>query len=149
VILTPTDVAGKMRCTTRRDVESMNFAELLPFFGQQAVALRAELGLPMATELSEASFVYFMASPRAIKIGRSAQPRKRLRALQRFNAEPLELLGVLPGREKVELALHKRFSKLRIAGEWFRDCNELRDFIWLYCRDVTLEVYETIYARNA
>ncbi len=138
-ILTPPDVAARMR----------SFAELLPEFGQQAVALRAELGLPMETELARGSFVYFIASPRAVKIGRSTQPRKRLRALQRFNAERLELLGVVPGRQLVELALHKRFAKHRIAGEWFRDCCEIRDFVWLYCRDVTLEVYETIYARNA
>lgn len=54
-----------------------------------------------------------------IKIGFSADPEKRLVKVQSDNAAECQLLGILPGGEAEELALHARLAGARIRGEWF------------------------------
>lgn len=55
----------------------------------------------------------------AIKIGFSADPEKRLVKVQSDNAADCRLLGILPGGEAEEMALHARLAAARIRGEWF------------------------------
>ena len=54
-----------------------------------------------------------------IKIGFSADPEKRLVKVQSDNAAECQLLGILPGGEAEELALHAILAAARIRGEWF------------------------------
>lgn len=78
------------------------------------------------------SWVYFLQSGErgAVKIGfTGSAPMVRLSALQTGNPEPLRLLGAVPGVREDETALHERFARFRIGGEWFRPEPELLSFI--------------------
>jgi transcriptional regulator with XRE-family HTH domain len=74
--------------------------------------------------------IYFISSERGyIKIGFSKHVYDRLKALQIANGEKLTLLKFYPGTKKQEKALHKRFKKLHLKGEWFMPGLELTNFI--------------------
>lgn len=64
-------------------------------------------------------FVYFIREGQMVKIGRSTDPSARLRDLSVSNHRQLEMLATIPGDNKREKALHRRFAKHHIRGEWF------------------------------
>lgn len=126
----------RQNCVGLLGPEHIGWELLVAEWGQKAVAIRSEVGIHWTSELTrEAGFVYFIASPRAVKIGRSVDVPGRVGTLQRYNPDRLRVLGVLPGANELERALHRHFAKLRIVGEWFRDCEELRDLISIYCEE--------------
>jgi hypothetical protein len=65
--------------------------------------------------------IYFIQAGEGgpIKIGFSVDPVARLSKVQSDNAAPCRLLGVMPGDEPEEGALHSKLAKHRIRGEWF------------------------------
>jgi hypothetical protein len=66
--------------------------------------------------------VYFIQddATTSVKIGFCLKkPEKRLAALKTGNANPLHLVGHVPGSELHEKWLHQRFSQFHIQGEWF------------------------------
>lgn len=67
------------------------------------------------------SGVYFIrrGDSGPVKIGFSANVRKRIRSLQTGSAEPLKLLAVAEGGEQTERFLHEQFARHRLEGEWF------------------------------
>lgn len=67
------------------------------------------------------SGVYFIRRGESgpVKIGFSANVRKRVRSLQTGSAEPLKLLAVAEGGEQTERFLHEQFARHRLEGEWF------------------------------
>lgn len=65
-------------------------------------------------------FVYFLRCGDFVKIGFSAQPKRRLRHLQTATPFDFELLGMHPGLRWQEQQLHKIFASLRHRHEWFR-----------------------------
>ncbi len=74
--------------------------------------------------------IYFVAAgKRAVKIGTARNVKSRLAALQTANHEPLRVLGSIRGDRYVERAIHRKFAKLRIRGEWFRARKRLFAFI--------------------
>lgn len=77
------------------------------------------------------SFVYFVydAEGKRIKIGKSIDPLKRVKALQTSSGALLELAGSLAGNEALEGVIHKEFAADRIVGEWFRLTSRLVDLI--------------------
>ncbi len=71
---------------------------------------------------SPAGWVYFIqcAPPVGpVKIGWSKSLEQRLSQLRMCNPYPLLLCLATPGGRDLEEALHVRFSKQRIHGEWF------------------------------
>lgn len=78
--------------------------------------------------------VYFIKAGDTVKIGIAKNPHDRLRTLQVARPERLELLAVIAGGEKREAALHRRFSKHSIGGEWFRLEGELKTWIEAGCQ---------------
>lgn len=68
------------------------------------------------------TFVYFVQEPisGAVKIGVAANVLDRLRRLQTSHPYELILLGTCPGGLRLEQALHRRFAKARLLGEWFK-----------------------------
>lgn len=78
---------------------------------------------------SRAGFVYFLRSGEAVKIGFSTRPAERLAALADSLPGGGEVIGCVPGSEEDELAVHERFSALRLNGEWFRADAELLSYV--------------------
>lgn len=65
--------------------------------------------------------IYFVQAPDgSVKIGYTANWAQRLRVLQVGHSAPLKLLRRARGGSREELWLHRRFTHLRIRGEWFR-----------------------------
>jgi hypothetical protein len=77
--------------------------------------------------------VYFIEGPEGIKIGFSARPEKRRRALQTGMPGALVLLGTVPGTPRLERRIQGQFRHLKIGREWYRDDPALRAFIEMRC----------------
>ena len=79
--------------------------------------------------------VYFIKDDERdmVKIGHSATPVARLRALQVGSAGRLRLIGVMAAPRLFEATLHQAFREGHRHGEWFDD----RDMISLFLHDVT------------
>lgn len=70
--------------------------------------------------------VYFAESAGRIKIGHSTDLPKRLDTLRIGNPSPIDLIGVVAGSQDLERAIHQYLKSMRIVGEWFADCEEVR-----------------------
>ena len=75
------------------------------------------------------TYVYLMSNQAGteVKIGMSANPKRRLRALSTANAYPLELLHFVLGGRSLERALHDKFKQHHIRNEWYSSCAEIKD----------------------
>lgn len=71
----------------------------------------------------ESKFVYAAERDGRIKIGIAVDVPARMYTLG------AALLAAIPGNYRDEQALHRRFTHLRIQGEWYTDCEELRSWI--------------------
>ena len=88
---------------------------------------------------ANAERVYFMRSGGYVKIGRSLYPEQRLANLKKYKGQTVipdcvdmnaaELVATLPGGRRVESEMHLRFSKYRVAGEWFKWSKDVREFV--------------------
>lgn len=77
-----------------------------------------------------------------IKVGRSKNPQRRLRALEQSSGQRIKLLLVLDGRGADERLIHAALAEYRTLGEWFNDTSTCRRAIcealggvkigWLY-----------------
>lgn len=76
-------------------------------------------------------FVYFIQGlcGGAIKVGYSADPKKRLLELQTGYPDTLTILLMIPGDERTERTLHRLFEASRLKGEWFRPDDYIMDKI--------------------
>lgn len=76
----------------------------------------------LASRSQENGSVYFVQGEHGgpIKIGSADHAESRVRTLQVGSPVPLVLLGTMPGGERKERELHKRFAHLRMHSEWFR-----------------------------
>lgn len=102
--------------------------------------------------------VYFIQAGEGgpIKIGfcmKLEGVRLRILDLQTGCPWPLVVCRIMkaPERRQTEFALHRRFAKHRLAGEWFSPCDELVEFARARTGPVTLaiplvEAYERGYA---
>lgn len=86
--------------------------------------------------LYEKGFVYFFQSYCQIrnqwgplKIGFSKYPDWRIRSLYTSIPTSLYPLAVIPGTRFLEKALHEKFKKNRLWGEWFTVDRDLMKFI--------------------
>lgn len=77
------------------------------------------------------SWVYFVRYNSQIKIGKAANPAQRFYALKGSSPVPLEFIGVIPGDESVERALHARWASVRRSkrDEWFTATPDMLAFI--------------------
>lgn len=85
------------------------------------------------------TYVYFISNERqsVVKIGVANKPLRRLKTFQTANHEELRILRVIkvPNRDiafQLESALHKKFKKYHVRGEWFRLTKTLLHFIETY-----------------
>ena len=70
--------------------------------------------------MSQGYVYFFQAADTRVKIGKSEDPRRRLRDLKSL-AGKLTVLGVMPSDEPLaeERSIHRKFAKHHIEGEWF------------------------------
>lgn len=80
---------------------------------------------------SEHSYLYFIEAVNTgyIKIGRSANPDRRLAQLATGSPNALVILGKISGGAALESEIHRRFEVDRERGEWFRLSSDLKEFI--------------------
>lgn len=73
-------------------------------------------------------FVYFVLAPsaKAVKIGITTDIPARINAIRAVSPVEIELLREIPANVETERQLHKKFSHLRMHGEWFRYEAELQ-----------------------
>ena len=73
---------------------------------------------------------YFIldAFNKTVKIGKSANPEKRLKTFQTASATPLQLVLVVDGDH--EKTFHRLWSRNRLSGEWFRADEAL--LLWIH-----------------
>ncbi len=76
-------------------------------------------------------FVYFVEALGLdmVKIGAARDVDRRLRQLQVGCPVELKLLAQTSGGEIAEVALHRRFEKSHVRGDWFRKDNEISAFL--------------------
>lgn len=76
-------------------------------------------------------YVYFILNKKrnAVKIGYSANPVKRLSALQTSNSDKLVFLGAIVGDVGLERTLHAAFGSNKLSGEWFRYDGDVKVYI--------------------
>lgn len=77
------------------------------------------------------SRVYFVIDEEATvcKIGYSEAIDDRISRMQCHNHNQLRLLGDIPGGRRLEKEWHKKFSHLRVSGEWFSYTEDLKSAI--------------------
>jgi hypothetical protein len=65
--------------------------------------------------------VYVLGTPgsNTVKIGTTANLRRRLADIQRMSPVPLEAFWTCPGGRDLETQLHRHFKGFRSHGEWF------------------------------
>jgi hypothetical protein len=73
--------------------------------------------------------IYFAGFGNYVKIGRSGYVDGRIKELQTGSPEKIELYFVLAEDRIGEHDFHRKFSDLRLNGEWFRREGALADFI--------------------
>ena len=85
---------------------------------------------PDRRQAEEPFYTYFVQGHplTPVKIGRAKDVERRLSELQTANYQKLRFLLVLKG--DLESDLHDLFSEHRIEGEWFRWCDEIKEFIY-------------------
>ncbi len=116
---------GRTWCLEKLPALSANVDKLIEITPPPPKYRRA----PSWNRLKPPSQVYFIKGGEAVKIGRSTKPYERVTGLATSNHQKLELLATTPGGAAEEKALHKRFAKHHIKGEWFRYCPEIAKFI--------------------
>lgn len=71
-----------------------------------------------------------------IKIGSSRAPFRRVASLEASRHDGLKVLGVCEGSQRYERALHARWTRYRVKGEWFSPVVEILDFIKNHCTTI-------------
>ena len=102
--------------------------------------LEAKYATPTMAEVTASSsveHVYFIRAGHRVKIGFSNHPDTRLKTIRAghckaprgLDTSKAKLLATEIGGRERETELHKQFSHLREAGEWFRRSPELMTYI--------------------
>ena len=74
--------------------------------------------------------IYFVQAPNGLfKIGKSKNPKARLKTLQVGSPVLLKIKKVVQGGLYLESILHIYFKHLRKHGEWFKPDYELKQFL--------------------
>jgi hypothetical protein len=84
---------------------------------------------PAGEELE--GFIYFIQGECGgpIKIGYTADLKRRITSLQTGYPDRLELLLAFPGNQELEKTVHKIFEQYRLKGEWFQSSPEVLEKI--------------------
>jgi hypothetical protein len=85
-------------------------------------------------EPGETGLVYVVGFGNYVKIGFTGRNlNKRLSQLRTGAPEPVVVYGVVPGTRADEKAMHAKFQRHRLQGEWFKKTKSMRDWIAAGC----------------
>lgn len=98
---------------------------------QGAPLQRAAFKAPRQTHV----YVIKSSNSKLVKIGYAVKPEQRARELQTGSPGKLTVAWSLPGRERLERELHRRFADYRKNGEWF-DLTQLGDAVTVVREEV-------------
>ena len=73
--------------------------------------------------------IYFIQSLDTVKVGYTKNLTLRVNGLRTANPHGLIVIGTVKGDKNAEQAIHKKLDKYRVAGEWFKNCNEVRSCV--------------------
>ncbi len=73
--------------------------------------------------------IYFIQSLDKIKVGYTTNINHRMRGLKTANPHGLILIGTVKGKKTHEHKIHKALNHHNVVGEWFQDCEEVREYI--------------------
>lgn len=76
--------------------------------------------------------IYLIKSGEYVKIGFSENINKRLSILQTGNPIKMEIIDYKEGNKIDEGILHSLCKEFRIRGEWFKDCDQVREIFKNY-----------------
>lgn len=99
--------------------------------GRPSAERAAKLKTQYEREKFRRGSVYFIREHGTdrMKIGFSTQPHDRILALQTSSGARLELFAVIEGTMADEKALHERFARFRVRGEWFRIRGQFKEYL--------------------
>ena len=94
----------------------------------------------------ELNYLIQNTSNHHLKIGYTSRNiKQRLGQLQTGSSEKLIVLATISGNLTTERALHKRFRKFRLHGEWFSNRIEIRMwFFWISLKRKFYSLFSTI-----
>jgi Meiotically up-regulated gene 113 len=92
-------------------------------------AYEAALAGTPVREQPPPELIYFAKIGKAIKIGFTTNVERRLKSFRGASAEPIRLIGVFPGGQKLETELHRLFAASRITNEFFTTDSVIREFL--------------------
>lgn len=97
---------------------------------KSATCMSADTELtPACSPPVPATWIYFIRSGDAVKIGFATNVDARFSSIQTSNPNKIELLAKFPGSTEDEYKTHMMFRHLHIRGEWFRDDAAIREYI--------------------
>lgn len=73
--------------------------------------------------------VYFVSAPGRIKVGFTTKPEQRLANLRAQDMEELSVIGTVAATRRLEQKIHGMLSGHVLRGEWFTDCESVREII--------------------
>jgi len=98
----------------------------LPLSGEMEQLLeeyRRETGsYPDGVNIKDRRYVYVARSEGGeVKIGKSKDPKSRIKSLSTGNPQPLHLVksAKVPNAGELEKKMHERYQEYRLHGEWF------------------------------
>ncbi len=127
----PVDQASPSPSPTRSRLERLHREEIVATLnsvrGNRSAAARI-LGIGRNTLLrklkakpAEDPVIYFITDGMAIKIGYTINLAARLSGIQSGNPRELAVVATIPAATRqMEQALHDRFERVRLRGEWYK-----------------------------
>lgn len=89
-----------------------------------------QLVTPRSSQLvRKHGFVYVVGFGTSVKIGYSAKVKKRIASIQTSCPVPLTIYAIKNANRSDEVALHKKFARYRLNGEWFELAEPIAKFI--------------------
>ena len=79
--------------------------------------------------LNRRGFIYALGNNDVVKIGFTVNPRQRMKNLRTGSPDRYKILALVPGTKADERALHAKFKKAAVAGEWFRRTGDIDAWI--------------------
>ena len=73
--------------------------------------------------------VYFVQSLNKIKVGFTENLPHRMQNMRTANPHGMVLIGTVNGNKRHENKIQKVLKDYNITGEWFKDCEEVREYI--------------------